>query len=68
MTTRSQSRLAQPTNMNTTTRIDFGNNETISRGISKNSDGTFTAMTFTKSKTFKTQAGAIKWLSARIAA
>jgi hypothetical protein len=53
---------------NTTTRIDLGNNETISRGISKNSDGTFTAMTFTKSKTFKTQAGAIKWLSARIAA
>ena len=54
--------------MNTTTRIDLGNNETISRGISKNSDGTFTAMTFTKSKTFKTQAGAIKWLSAQIAA
>ena len=53
--------------MNTTTRIDLGNNETISRGISKNADGTFTAMTFTKSKTFKTRAGAMKWLSARIA-
>ena len=58
----------QPINMNTTTHIDLGNNETISRGISKNSDGTFTAMIFTQSKTFKTQVGAIKWLSARIAA
>lgn len=58
----------RPSNMNTTPHIDLGNNETISRGISKNLDGTFTAMTFTQSKTFKTQAGAIKWLSARIAA
>jgi hypothetical protein len=32
------------------------------RGTFKNSDGTFTAVTFTKSKTFKTEKGAEKWL------
>lgn len=42
--------------------LDLGNNESINRGVSKNSDGTFTAMTFTKSKTFKTAKGAEKWL------
>jgi hypothetical protein len=53
---------------NTTTRINLGNNEIISRGISQNSDGTFTAVTFSASKTFKTQSGAIKWLAARLLA
>ncbi|EIP3426653.1 DUF1391 family protein, partial [Salmonella enterica] len=28
-----------------------------------NNDGTFTAMTFTRSKTFKTETGARRWLS-----
>ena len=51
----------------TVKQIDLGNNETISRGINANSNGTFTAMTFTASKTFKTHAGAVRWLSARIA-
>ena len=51
----------------TTISINLGNNESISRAISKNSDGTFTAITFTKSKTFKTQAGAIKWLAKKVA-
>ena len=45
--------------------LDLGNNETISRGITKNSDGTFTAMTFTQSKTFKTLKGAEKWIARR---
>ena len=44
---------------------DLGNNETISTGISKNSEGTFTALTFSESKSFKTKKGAIKWLSKR---
>lgn len=44
--------------------VDLGNNEQISRGVFKNSDGTFTAMTFTQSKELKTQKGAEKWLSA----
>jgi hypothetical protein len=46
--------------------LDLGNNEQISRGITKNSDGTFTAMTFSQSKTFKTEKGAQKWLKKRI--
>jgi len=47
------------------TTLDLGNNETLSKGINKNSDGTYTAMTFTKSKDFKTLKGAEKWLAAR---
>lgn len=43
--------------------IDLGNNEKISKGIYKNNDGTYTAMTFTKSKDFKTLKGAEKWLN-----
>lgn len=45
--------------------IDLGNNEVASRGVFKNNDGTFTAMTYTQSKTFKTEAGAKRWLAAR---
>lgn len=44
---------------------DLGNNESASTGIFKNTDGTFTAMTFTQSKTFKTETGAKKWLEKR---
>lgn len=47
------------------TTIDLGNNEQISTGIFDNGDGTFTAMTFTASKTFKTRKGAEKWLARR---
>jgi hypothetical protein len=43
--------------------IDLGNNESISSGVFKNSDGTFTALTFSKSKSFKTKAGAERWLA-----
>ena len=49
----------------TTIKIDNGNNEVLSRGISKNSDGTYTAMTFSQSKTFKTLKGAQKWMAAK---
>ena len=49
----------------TTTQIDLGNNETVSRSISKNNDGTFTAVTFTQSRTFKTYSGAVRWLAAQ---
>ena len=47
--------------MNTT--INTGNNEQISTGVFKNNDGTFTAMTYSQSKDFKTQKGAEKWLN-----
>lgn len=33
--------------------IDLGNNESLVYGVFPNQDGTFTAMTYTKSKTFK---------------
>ncbi|MCP4700487.1 MAG: DUF1391 domain-containing protein [Gammaproteobacteria bacterium] len=42
--------------------IDLGNNESVSSGIHQNNDGTYTAMTFTRSKEFKTLAGAQRWL------
>jgi len=45
--------------------LNLGNNETISKGISKNNDGTYTALTFSQSKTFKTVKGAEKWLEKR---
>jgi len=51
----------------TTAHIDLGNNESLTRGIFANADGTFTALTFSASKTFKTKAGAIKWLAKRLA-
>ena len=43
--------------------LNLGNNEQIITGVVKNNDGTFTAMTFSQSKTFKTQQGAEKWLN-----
>jgi len=46
--------------------ISLGNNEAVSSGITVNSDGTFTAMTFTTSKTFKTLKSAQKWLAIRL--
>jgi hypothetical protein len=53
--------------MKTTIRIEDANNETQTRGVFKNADGTYTAMTFTQSKDFKTLKGAQKWLEARTA-
>lgn len=46
-------------------KLDLGNNESLVSGITKNNDGTFTALTFTQSKTFKTLNGAKKWLLKR---
>jgi hypothetical protein len=43
---------------------DQGNGETISRGIAE-LRGRFTALTFAESKTFKTRAGAERWLAKR---
>lgn len=44
--------------------LNQGNNEQISRGLIPTANG-FLAMTFTKSKTFKTRAAAVKWLAKR---
>ena len=41
--------------------IDLGNSESLVCGVFQ-PDGTFTAMTYTKSKTFKTENGARRWL------
>ncbi|EPK7594096.1 DUF1391 family protein [Serratia marcescens] len=51
--------------MNTT--LDMGNNETVKTGVFPNSDGTFTAMTFTKSRDFKTETGAQRWFARQMA-
>lgn len=48
----------------TTVSIDLGNNDSLTRGIFKNADGTFTALTFSRSKTFKTYNGAMRWFKA----
>ncbi|AYN29971.1 DUF1391 domain-containing protein [Buttiauxella sp. 3AFRM03] len=42
---------------------DFGNNETMATGVVNNNNGTWTALTFTKSKTFKTESGANRWFA-----
>ena len=44
--------------------VDMGNNESATAaGIVKNTDGTYTAMTFTRSRDFKTLKGAQRWLA-----
>ncbi|HAY0223968.1 TPA: DUF1391 family protein [Escherichia coli] len=43
--------------------IDLGNSESLVCGVFANQDGTFTAMTYTKSKAFKTESGARCWLA-----
>jgi len=43
--------------------LDLGNNEKASTGVFQNNEGTFTVMTFTKSKEFKTRKGAEKCLA-----
>ena len=45
--------------------LDMGNNESLSRGLFPQSNGEFSALTFTESKTFKTRVGALGWLAAR---
>ncbi len=45
--------------------VDMGNNESIALGVADNNDGTFTALTHSSSKTFKTYNGAAKWLAKR---
>jgi hypothetical protein len=52
--------------MNTAVKINQGNNEALSRGVFQNDDGTFTAMSFTQSKDFKTRKGAEQWLKKKI--
>ncbi|GDO96338.1 hypothetical protein BvCmsNSNP012_00995 [Escherichia coli] len=42
--------------------LNLGNNESLVCGVFPNQDGTFTAMTYTRSKTFKTENGARRWL------
>lgn len=50
------------------TRIyDFGNNETVKTGVFSNDNGTWTALTFTKSRDFRTESGARKWLARQTA-
>lgn len=44
--------------------LNQGNNEQIGRGLIPNADG-FLAITFTRSKQFKTRAAAVKWLAKR---
>lgn len=50
------------------TNLDLGNNESLSKGVVKNSDGTFTVLTFSRSWTYKTEKGANKKWAALVAA
>jgi len=47
--------------------IDLGNNESASCGVYPQGDGSFLAMTFTQSKSFKTRKGAERWLERKTA-
>lgn len=47
--------------------LDLGNNESKSRGVFPQADGTFTALTFSQSKSgFKTRKGAERWLARKL--
>jgi len=39
----------------------MGNNERVSTGVFPQADGTYLAMTFSRSRTFKTEKGAVRW-------
>lgn len=51
--------------MTNATTLDLGNNESVSRGVFEQADGTFTAMTFGESKNFKSRKGADNWFAKR---
>lgn len=51
--------------MNKNYTQDMGNNESLTRGLFPQNDGTYLAMTFSSSKSFKTRKGAEKWLASR---
>lgn len=44
------------------TALDLGNTETVSRGVTLTNEG-WLALSYTRSKTFKTERGALKWLA-----
>ncbi len=44
---------------------DMGNNENLSRGLFPQADGSYLAITFSESVTFKTKQGAVNWLAKR---
>ena len=50
---------------NTARVMDLGNNESATIGLVPQADGTFLALTFTESKTFKSERGAVAWLARR---
>jgi hypothetical protein len=43
--------------------LDLGNNESASRGVFAQPDGTFLALSFMRSATFKTRGGAERWFA-----
>jgi len=43
-------------------KLNLGNNEFLQKGVVKNSDGTYTGLRFSSSKTFKTRKGAEKYV------
>jgi len=55
-------RRGETTMTSTTIRtFDFGNGETASHGVTRQDDGTWLALTFTQSRTFRTEKGARAW-------
>ena len=56
-------RIAAETSPTVTRTIDMGNNESLTRGVFPQADGTFLALTFSQSKEFKTRIGAERWLA-----
>ena len=46
--------------------LDLGNNESLSQGAFPQHDGRFLALTFTRSRWFKTERGAVRWLKRQL--
>ncbi len=47
-------------------KMEMSNNESLVRGIEKQANGEWLAITFSASKTFKTENGAKKWMERRM--
>ncbi len=51
-------------NANKTRTVDLGNGESVTVGVVKQADGTFLALTYTRSKSFKRERNAWVWYRA----
>ncbi|HEX2679614.1 MAG TPA: DUF1391 family protein [Polyangiales bacterium] len=51
-------------NANKTRTVDMGNSESVTLGVVKQTDGTYLALTYSRSKSFKRERNAWAWYRA----